>query len=396
MARTKLILDQKRLNQLKEMAEAKFGQSITTSRDCVAFTNELEKSTGELLSIQTIRRFFGLIEAENIPSIFTLNVIAKYVGQKDWKRFCLEKVLSNPVSDYDVNGIIDFYTDYQFGNEKVIDKVINDEVLRSTLLPVISNTPMGAKYFFEERPLRDYLCTDYANSLKNYLKTKNYSNEACLFTYGLLFIGAFLSEDKLGIEKYYSKIKNIEITEEIYNIPVARKFGVELMYYHLNKDEWRFEQIFNEAIAIRINYIAKMEYSYNNFDFTLIEHLMILERYHECKILVDLHLGDKLRLEGSELTLPNFYRQVYNLGKGITYYHNNLKKEGRLALKSLEISFLRSGERAYYNLLYLLFQLEIVTPSATKKRAHLINQINQLIEKTGYVWYKNQLNRIIG
>jgi hypothetical protein len=168
------------------------------------------------------------------------------------------------------------------------------------------------------------------------------------------------------------------------------------MYHHLYKDEWKFEQVFNEAIVIRKNYIAKMEYSYNNFDFILIEHLMILERYNECKILVDLHLGDKLKLEGSDLIFPNFYRQVYNLEKGITYYHNNLKKEGSLILKSLEISSLRPGERAYYNLLYLLFQLETVTPSAIKKRANLINQINQLIEKTGYVWYKNQLNRIIG
>ena len=119
------------------------------------------------------------------------------------------------------------------------------------------------------------------------------TTEAEIFVSGMFFKRALLSENKNDIEKYFQIIDNIVLTKDVHNIPAGRKFGVPLMYYHLTNDVINFNKTFNEVLTIRYNYTSRMDYNGTNFDSTIIEHLLLLGRYEEIKIIWVLHLKSK-------------------------------------------------------------------------------------------------------
>ena len=70
---------------LKEKVCTKFGRSIQTVTDCKELSEEIFKSTKELVSYNTLRRLFGIIDSRS-PRISTLDVLSKYVGESDFKQ----------------------------------------------------------------------------------------------------------------------------------------------------------------------------------------------------------------------------------------------------------------------------------------------------------------------
>jgi hypothetical protein len=70
---------------LKEKVCVKFGRSIQTVTDCKELSEEIYKSTKELVSYNTIRRLFGIIDFRS-PRISTLDILSKYVGESDFKQ----------------------------------------------------------------------------------------------------------------------------------------------------------------------------------------------------------------------------------------------------------------------------------------------------------------------
>ena len=55
--------------------------------DAQDLANEIQKFTGENLSYNTIRRFFGLVKHDGSVSNKTLNILSKYLGYKSYQEF---------------------------------------------------------------------------------------------------------------------------------------------------------------------------------------------------------------------------------------------------------------------------------------------------------------------
>lgn len=70
---------------LKEKVCKKFGRSIQTVTDCKELSEEIFISTKELVSYNTLRRLFGIIDSRS-PRISTLDILSKYVGESDFKQ----------------------------------------------------------------------------------------------------------------------------------------------------------------------------------------------------------------------------------------------------------------------------------------------------------------------
>ncbi|GLU54427.1 hypothetical protein [Dyadobacter frigoris] len=51
--------------------------------------------TGISLSISTLRRIWGRVEYNHLPSVTTLNTLAKFAGYNDWRSFVKQYVISN-------------------------------------------------------------------------------------------------------------------------------------------------------------------------------------------------------------------------------------------------------------------------------------------------------------
>ena len=69
---------------IAQKIEARFGRPIRYSKDCEALSKSIEKNCNERISTTTLKRLFGFAKSIDNPRLFTLDVLATYIGYKDW------------------------------------------------------------------------------------------------------------------------------------------------------------------------------------------------------------------------------------------------------------------------------------------------------------------------
>ena len=75
-------------NYLMTLVEKKFRKSVKTSTDFYLLAQEIESETNENVSASTLKRMWGYVNKAPLPRQTTLDVLAKYIGKKDYKTFC--------------------------------------------------------------------------------------------------------------------------------------------------------------------------------------------------------------------------------------------------------------------------------------------------------------------
>ncbi|MEI7594139.1 MAG: hypothetical protein WCK02_00205 [Bacteroidota bacterium] len=102
---------------LKEI-ENKFGQEIRYPTDCEALSGHISMVTKERVSTSTLKRILGFVKGTKEPRLFTLDVLAKYLGYENWDLY-IEKFSNTNNSEFlnieqvdvsmlDVNDIVCF------------------------------------------------------------------------------------------------------------------------------------------------------------------------------------------------------------------------------------------------------------------------------------------------
>ncbi|GAB1463781.1 hypothetical protein [Pedobacter sp.] len=387
MARTKNIVDEHKLSHLKKMVETKFGRPITSSKDCNDLANYLANIQNEgNINPQTIRRLFGLVKTEHSPSLFTLNLLAKYTQNCAWANYQPQQEIDSNTNLL-ANLIIDFYADPLFGYNQIVDDICENDALQSLLLNRLATIPAAQGMFFENRPLRDCLNKSFKHALPIYLNSKGNTNEAKLFTYGMLFWSAFLTENRNDINLYFKLIEEMPLTNDIYNIPAARKFGVQLMYYHLTNNETEFIKWFEKTLDIRQEniHLTNFDWNFMNFDFVIIEHLLLIGKYDCCQEVWQLHQQDKQKYQRVKQEVQSFdqYRILID-----AFCHKGYYKP----VMQFDANATRLGERKFYTLLFIIYQLNHAQQKAHLKRQKLTKQLNNLITDTGYTWFYKLVN----
>jgi len=71
-------------NVIKNKIENKYGMPIRYSKDCEGLSNNIHKVCLERISTTTLKRLFGFAKSIEQPRLFTLDVIAVYIGYTDW------------------------------------------------------------------------------------------------------------------------------------------------------------------------------------------------------------------------------------------------------------------------------------------------------------------------
>ena len=75
-------------NYLMSLVEKKFRKSVKTSTDLYLLAQEIESETSESVSASTLKRMWGYVKMIPIPRQSTLDILAKYIGETDYKTFC--------------------------------------------------------------------------------------------------------------------------------------------------------------------------------------------------------------------------------------------------------------------------------------------------------------------
>ena len=71
---------------LKQAVEKKFARRLATSADFASLSEDLAES----LSTSTIKRIWGYVGMQVTPRTYTLDVLSRYVGFRDWRAFRAE------------------------------------------------------------------------------------------------------------------------------------------------------------------------------------------------------------------------------------------------------------------------------------------------------------------
>ena len=75
------------INYLMSLVERKFRKGIKTSTDFRSLSQEIEEATNERISTSTLKRLWGYVNMAPTPRPATLDILAKYIGHKDYKTF---------------------------------------------------------------------------------------------------------------------------------------------------------------------------------------------------------------------------------------------------------------------------------------------------------------------
>lgn len=76
------------LNALKKQVEEVAGRTMRLPSDFEYLTKAVEQKTRERISTNTLKRLWGYQEGYTTSRRFTLNVLARYAGYRDWDDFC--------------------------------------------------------------------------------------------------------------------------------------------------------------------------------------------------------------------------------------------------------------------------------------------------------------------
>ncbi|MBW6483055.1 MAG: hypothetical protein K0B10_08325 [Vicingaceae bacterium] len=97
------------LSVLLEKVEEKYPFEILHSKDCDNLAQDILQVTGERVSGSTIKRLFGFIKSKSNPNNYTLNVLAKYIGNEDYQCFLKKYQLAETVKNNNtISGFIEY------------------------------------------------------------------------------------------------------------------------------------------------------------------------------------------------------------------------------------------------------------------------------------------------
>lgn len=80
---------------IKELIECKFEKKIRYSSDFEHLSYEIEKETKQRISTNTLKRLFGFIEGVREPRLYTLDIIAHYLGHDQWDDLLADVAMPN-------------------------------------------------------------------------------------------------------------------------------------------------------------------------------------------------------------------------------------------------------------------------------------------------------------
>ncbi len=75
--------------QTKREIAAALGRPVRVPGDFEALAADVFGKTGEMLSVNTLKRLFGVIEGDVSPRASTLDILARYLGAEDWNHYLM-------------------------------------------------------------------------------------------------------------------------------------------------------------------------------------------------------------------------------------------------------------------------------------------------------------------
>lgn len=264
-----------KLPELRGEIETVFGKKIHSYLECKELHDAIQEKTGFNISVNTLRRFFGIVNAVSSPSTFTLNILSSYCGYKSFADFSLNykpvEIKSNSFASDFLAYLISQFENIPVNHENDVTYL---NMVRNTILSLkrypdlfrllqaqIAKTPNGQNYYFEKFVNIDELNGYYGDGLRFYLAEKK-TVEAQLFGHSLLALKHWLSLENQSFYDEYEQVMQFVPDTSIHPSVTGRYFTTQLLHAYLQKTDR--SQILQEAKNF-YSIIAPVQYKHQGF-----------------------------------------------------------------------------------------------------------------------------------
>lgn len=383
-------MNSEKLALLKEEVEKIFGRKILSATDCQYLSSDIYQLTEFKISLNTLRRVFNLMTSKYHPSVFTLDLLARYCGYTSYSDFDARKSYlpsnnNNKENNVFFNFLILLFKDFKIEND-------NDATYKHLIHEIISNldqwpnvidrfqcevakTVNGQKFYYEQFINIDKLSQFYAKGLHYYLREKK-TADAQVFGHAILCFHGWLVMDHESLKQHYDEVIRYKADVTMDPFTCGRFFAAQL--YAANTYNNAVEPILIQA---RVFYDKLKNSESNNgqvrgFEYVLAEALVMIHEYEEALFFLDAATQEKNNYTQAHIDLKLF--ESIRLFKAIALSNLGKTEKAKALLDKVSTRNFYFLSRLFHSILYLS-QLQHF-----QKRMFVQKQLDHLVEQTGF------------
>jgi hypothetical protein len=384
--------------RLRQNVVSTFGKQISRSFECEVLSLRISASTGEYISPQSLRRFFGFLDTDFNPSINSLNILSRYCGYFDLDDFAsrTRRQAYEPLTTHEEMTLyLEFYhlqlqdeQDINFHNAcRIIStRILKNPALLDGLSKPLAQNPVSQIYFYERFPFIDGLCCGYERSIKLYLQHKK-SEEAQVFGLCLLTLGAFLSQDYKLLDIAFTKLSRYSLQENWHPFLIGRFIGSHLLFHHAMDQEeaklaWLEQANHYGSHFASMSRIRYWKFPY--FQFMVCDYLNLVREYQLSYKLLLPFRSVKL----NEVTVEEGYWEalliiMHVCSSGLSRMERSHKVPQESDLNKLGIAF-----KNYFTIQYIFACLQLPPRKSAKKKKEMLQRADLLVRQTGFIHFR--------
>ena len=383
---------------IRNRVEKRYGHPVVFSSDCERLSEHIFETTGSRVSAQTLRRVFGFLSGSTQPAPHTLHILANYCGLNSPEEFNqspsiqLETPQNKAIIQAEI--IRHFYTiehvpgmdfNYQNACGNIAQVICNNHSLLIELGSFLSQNPIAQIYFFERFPFIDGLAGPYTAFLKNYMQHKE-GFEPQLFGNCMLFLGAFLSQNKKEQESAYSQILALPDYITYHPFPTGRRRVISIIQSEGKERNGQINKAFEEELIMRKDKEVFRATPY--YPFIMVEGFNLLKEYEAAAEMIkiaDEHYSPIL----NQFVEPG-YHECFKMSRAIAYFHTGREDQAKILMQSINPRDFAFTSQKYYSIMHTILERELCSDSAKRKKELLLSRFRELIQQTKFTYFKSQ------
>lgn len=414
MPKQKNSYTEKQLKQLQREVERVFGRKILTTKDCQQLQQDINDfpMANTSLGLNTVRRFFNIIQSETSISNHTMNVFSYYCGYESFNDFISTDLFATAYHDgANTNLIKILYGENleQKGNKlfaslhtEVLEMVLTNATVFQAIFPKMVRYPLFQEYVLSFHPMIDQLNQDWYMKGMRIFTRRSKITHLKVFGLALEFLRHFLNDELNKCESLIIGMQQLE--KELFKdhqdkpYPQARLIASMFIYFTHTGNK-------NATDACRYNTInhlfdnlekkSKQEQG-NQFDFLMCicDYLLLFEEYDLAAELIDFYPTIFDNEHSTTARQMNAYTTIVSLIKATCYFHTRRKREAKKLLQAIKISNLTFEFKKFYTVRYLMLQMKMSNNHSTAKFQAMQQQATILIKELGFKRFQHQLTAI--
>jgi hypothetical protein len=321
MPRKAIEINQPHLTKLKHLVLEKIDFKLLRSVDCDKLAKVVSEITNTYINGISFKRLYGFTKYPFNPAIQTLDILSQFVGYSNWYEFELSMGNNQPISNSELDILLEFYDfdlinniEYHDGgiqsmSRKIAMRFREDVSTFKRAIPLIAKKEFAQIFFIEHFPDYDNLCEYYYLLYEEYLQ-QNKNDSAQLFGLSMLFLKAFWSLDKSDCKKYILETNKIGIAINFHPYLIGRYFACKMLFEFYYGDKKKVNELCDEYFQLR-SQLPKEGKHFLDFpasEYIVSEALLHIKAYKKSIEIVELAFREfPLKME---FVRKGYYRQM--------------------------------------------------------------------------------------